>query len=278
MRCFGCGILYLPKPNLNKSCSVLQPVLSGWFWRTGAHYTTFLWVNEMNNLVNITVDQTMSSIDLRELINAARLECGESKVRNDQFLQRVEDELNGELGVCKTFAHPQSGVEMRSYNLTLDQCMLVGMRESKGVRRSVLAKLKELESAKTIAVPNFSNPAEAARAWALEYEARVKAEATKAEIGSRREATAMNTASQATKRANKLEIELDQSKQYATIKRMEMLYHGQKFSWRLLKQTGIEMGIKTIDVFDINYGKVNGYHADVWREAYALEIIELKEQ
>lgn len=96
--------------------------------------------------------------------------------------------------------------------------------------------------------------------------------ATKAEIGTRREATAMNTASQAVKVAHKLEIELDRSKEYATVKRMEMQYHGLKFSWRLLKSTAAEMGIPAIDVFDANYGTVKAYHADVWAEAYALAI------
>jgi phage antirepressor YoqD-like protein len=117
------------------------------------------------------VPRTISSIELRDMVNEARSQAGEPKVRNDQFIIRVQDELGDELGECKTIAHPQSRVDMASYELTLDQCMLVGMRESKAVRRSVLQKLKELEGPRVIAtLPDFSNPAAAARAWAEQFE------------------------------------------------------------------------------------------------------------
>lgn len=85
---------------------------------------------------------TMTTIELRDMVNEARSAAGEPKIRNDQFIARVQDELGDELGVCKKIAHPQSGVLMDSYELSLDHCMLVGMRESKAVRRSVLEKLK----------------------------------------------------------------------------------------------------------------------------------------
>lgn len=141
----------------------------------------------------------------------------------------------------------------------------------------VVDRWQELEAqlaSATIPVPNFSDPVAAARAWADQYEARQIAEQTKAQIGQRREATAMNTASQAVKKANKLELELDRSREYATVKRMSMLYHGQEFQWRTLKHVSAEMGLPAIDVFDANYGTVKAYHATVWREAYALDIPE----
>jgi phage regulator Rha-like protein len=122
------------------------------------------------------------------------------------------------------------------------------------------------------ALPNFSNPAEAARAYADQYEARMLAERTKAEIGSRREATSMATASAAVRKADKLELELDRSKQFATIKRMSMLHHGQPFDYRRLIEASAELGLPVQKVYDANYGSVNAYHADAWLSAYALEI------
>lgn len=111
-------------------------------------------------------------------------------------------------------------------------------------------------------------------------EARIKAEAerdhavaTKAQIGQQREATAMATASVAVRQVEHLKTKLDESQQWATIKRMEMAYHGQKFDWRLLKAASTDLGFKTKPVFDANYGTVNAYHADAWREAYAVEIL-----
>jgi len=95
---------------------------------------------------------------------------------------------------------------------------------------------------------------------------------TKAEIGTRREATAMATASVQTRKVNALEVQLDKSKQYSTIKRMERACHGQKFDWRLLKSVCQDLGIQPTDVYDQNYGTVRSYPAEAWMEAYAIDI------
>ncbi|HDX3030142.1 TPA: hypothetical protein ROA51_004475 [Escherichia coli] len=95
---------------------------------------------------------SMSSYEfLTTVINPARSEAGEAPVRNDQFLARVRDELDD----CKTFATvlitpTGGGRQMESITLTGDQLLLVGMRESKAVRRKVLDYIRRIEKDKQL--------------------------------------------------------------------------------------------------------------------------------
>lgn len=218
---------------------------------------------------------TMSSLEMVEFINAQRKE-GEAVLAHSDFLKKVPLVLGEkDAGNFSSIYKDSMNREKPCYRFPKREACLMAMSYSYELQAKVFDRMTELEQQnKPLAVPNFANPAEAARAWADQYEARLLAEQTKAQIGSRREATAMNTASQAVKKANALEIELDRARSYATIKRMEMLYHGQRFNWRLLKNAASEMGIDSIDVFDQNYGTVKAYHKDVWMEAYALTIPE----
>ena len=100
----------------------------------------------MSELMTVGQALTMSSIDLLDLVNQSRASHGEAKIENRHFLARIEDELDGELPPRKNFTHPSNGLAIGYYDLTIDQCRLVGMRESKGVRRWVLERLKERET------------------------------------------------------------------------------------------------------------------------------------
>lgn len=100
----------------------------------------------MNDL-KLTGDNRITTIELRGFINGIRTEFGEPAIENRHFLSRVEDELEGELPVVKLLRPKRGGTPMRYYQLTLDQALLVGMRESKGVRRRVRDKLKFLQNA-----------------------------------------------------------------------------------------------------------------------------------
>ncbi|HHK4072226.1 TPA: hypothetical protein ACQSSI_002892 [Pseudomonas aeruginosa] len=88
----------------------------------------------------------MSTLKLRDLINDARADAGWPRIRNDQFLARVEDELGDELEGVQKYYTPFHGNQVTAYDVTLDQCVLVGMRESKSVRRTVFAVLEAVQS------------------------------------------------------------------------------------------------------------------------------------
>lgn len=99
------------------------------------------------NLIKLGSNETMSSLDfLNDIVNPVRVEFGEPEIRNNVFVARIEDELD-DLGGYKTFV--THGNEVKGYNLTVEQMALVGMRESKGVRKKVLQILKDISTPKT---------------------------------------------------------------------------------------------------------------------------------
>lgn len=101
----------------------------------------------------LMIGNKMKSLDfLANYINPAREIEGESKLRNSELLRKIEDECD-DLGGLHTFCNP-NGTDMKFYFLDYDQLMLVGMRESKAVRKHVLAKLKELKEPQAPALPN----------------------------------------------------------------------------------------------------------------------------
>lgn len=150
------------------------------------------------------------------------------------------------------------------------------------LRKTIIDRWQQLEEQLSAPALPKSLPealrlaADLAEQKALAEQQRDEAIATKALIGSKREATAMATAAAAKREAHKLEVELDRSKMYASVKRVEREYPGQKINWRVLKRKSEEVGIPSIDVFDQNYGSVKAYHAEVWRKAYSIEIAQAK--
>jgi prophage antirepressor-like protein len=67
-----------------------------------------------------------------------------------------------------------------------------------------------------------------------------------------------------------LQIELDESKKYYTIKRVAKMngISWKLFSWRKLKYVSQAMECEVKKVFDANFESVNAYHLDVWRHEY----------
>ena len=120
--------------------------------------------------------------------------------------------------------------------------------------------------------------AEALRLYADEVEQRElmqkqrdEAIRTKAWISDKKTATAMATASVKSREADKLKIKLDLEMSYATVKKVEMAT-GRKYNWRNLKKYCESAGIGWNKAFDANYGSVNSYPAEAWKNVYGVKL------
>lgn len=204
--------------------------------------------------------QSMSSIDLLEFVNQAREEFGEKPVRHNDFLARCRDELDGD--PYETFVEPAKTTTtgripaFDAIRMTKDQCKLVAMRESKAVRRRVLARLNELESGNVL--PAVKDPQLAAMVLMLTQLDSVKQE----QESQRLELTDIRAKIAAT------------PEQYYTVAgyaslrglsidttRANLL--GRKAS-KISREHGIEIGKAHSSI----HGTVNTYHVDVLCEVF----------
>jgi len=99
-------------------------------------------------------DKTVSSFDFWKVLNDIRKNEGGNAIRHNQFLSRIQDECD-DLKGYHLFVPPKQGESTVCYQLDKDQMLLIGMRESKAVRKQVLkwlhdlsAKVDQLESRK----------------------------------------------------------------------------------------------------------------------------------
>lgn len=98
---------------------------------------------------------------------------------------------------------------------------------------------------------------------------------TKAQIGERREATAMNTASQLSKENGKLKDALGEGKTYKTVKAIPWVlevFEPSQGMWsalgRKISLLSVEMGYGIKRVEESHYGAVGAYHVDVIDRMY----------
>ena len=236
--------------------------------------------------MNIAINaiQKMTSPDLLQVVNAARASHGERDVRLNDFNARCKDELDGEYYDVVVVKN-QNGTTSEAIRMTQDQCKLVAMRGSKGVRRRLLARLNALEAARAapaLALPDFTNPAIAARAWADAIEAtqalaieRDHAIATKAQIGSKREATAMATAATAKREAAKLKDQLGFSARHATILQVEDATGGD-FGFLELRRWCKANEVTPETVPDKRHPKgIKAWPAGAWMAVYNINLTRL---
>ncbi|EFC1632053.1 hypothetical protein FA800_17900 [Escherichia coli] len=99
----------------------------------------------INNIANqssfpaATIDSQM----LLKLVNEVRKLCREKPVRNNDFIAKVKDELEGE--TYEIFVGQKNGAEIEVITMTFKQALRVAARESKAVRRSLVDKLESMQ-------------------------------------------------------------------------------------------------------------------------------------
>lgn len=132
---------------------------------------------------SVTV-KTIDSQYLLDMVNAARKQCGEPTVRNNKFIEKVIDELEGET-YTKSVGR-KNGADIDIITMTIKQALRVAARESKAVRRSLVDKLEDMQALQMPTQSNSGLP-EYRRAKAQQ----LQAQALEKNIASARELMAM---------------------------------------------------------------------------------------
>ena len=235
----------------------------------------------MNMLAQFSQNQkTMSSREIAEL-------C---KARHNDVITTIErlfekGLLRESRKTLREYISPNGGRPTMVYDLTKNDTLKVVSGYSDEVRSIIIDRWDELErqiAQSQITLPNFADPAEAAIAWANEYKAKQQAladaeyfKATKAEIGSRREATAMGRLSAKVKEVESLKVQLDKSLDFASIKAVEIAT-GRKFGWHQLKKWSKANSSEIKTIPDPNFGEVKTYHKDAWLAVYNINLSSIR--
>lgn len=129
---------------------------------------------------SVVTEKTIDSQYLLEMVNKARKECGEGVVRNNVFIDRIKDELDGE--TYKIFVGQKNGSEIEVVEMSIKQALRVAARESKAVRRSLVDKLEDMQ-----AIPAMPKSQSGITEYRLAKADQLKAQALEKNIANARE-------------------------------------------------------------------------------------------
>lgn len=90
----------------------------------------------------------IDSQQLLKMVNETRKLCGEPDIRNNKFIEKVLDELDGE-HYTKSVVQRLNNTTMTVVKMSYKQALRVAARESKVVRRSLIDKLEALQQAQS---------------------------------------------------------------------------------------------------------------------------------
>lgn len=234
-------------------------------------------------MADFQMAETSGEIDsdtLLDMVNETRKECGEKPIRNNDFVARIKDELVGEFYETFVKSHgtragrPSEGIIMK-----MKQALRVAARESKAVRRVLVDKLEARSNPapahrelSTLEILQIAMESEQGR---LAEKSRAdEAERTKAEIGSRREATAMATASAAVRKSKQLAERLGEHEKHATVKAVKKITDTE-YPWRPLKKWCLENGLEPHEVPDNQFGFVKSWPREAWLAVHGVDLTAL---
>jgi len=189
-----------------------------------------------------------------------------------------------ESGVCPEiketpYINPQNRQTYDECILTKRDSLILVARLSPEFTARIVDRWQELEARQPV-------PAELSRMdilkLAMESEqARIKAEEerdhavkTKAQIGSRREATAMATASAAKAESEKLRDKLGAGTRQASIRAVNGMT-GKDYDWLPLRRWCKEHAVTPGEVIDPLYGLVKAWPAAAWMECHRVDLVAM---
>lgn len=253
----------------------------------------------MNMLAQIQNDNntdqvTMSSPELVDYINAHRQEVATIEkpfieLQHRSFMSKVPQVLGVEATAkfiaVDNFKNGTGGtVQRQIYRFPKREACLMAMSYSYELQAQVFDRMTAMEqhiAAQNLPSYAIDDPIERAKKWIEEekqkqlvIQERDHAIATKAEIGSRREATAMGRLSAKVKEVEKLKTQLDSSTGFATIKKVQALTGGTYDTYALRRHSKAN-GLEIQKAEDANYGSVNSYHKDAWLAVYSINLSNL---
>lgn len=202
-----------------------------------------------NNIVFSLPSNLISSLVLCEQINIFRQVDGKSELGHNDLLKVIRDEFEEEISLGKISQREylnSRGQKYPMYELTTSQAKQVLVRESKTVRKAVIAYIEKLE--KSLSLPDFTDPAAAAIAWANEYRAK----------------------QQLAQQNENLQIALDSHLDWLTILSVAKLNNVSEkvFDWRKLTERSRIMGYEIKKTTCPRFGYRNNYHLNVFRAEY----------
>lgn len=109
--------------------------------------------------------KTMSSREIAQLCQKRHDNvCNDIRILNETYekmgLLKIKDTL---------YTNEQNGQQYREYLLTKEQSIDLVTGYNRELRIAINRRWQELESSQSLTLPNFTDPAEAAEAWAKEY-------------------------------------------------------------------------------------------------------------